>query len=128
MGRKDRIRLNSKGFSLVELIIVIAIMAVLAGTIAPALIKYLEKSRKTTDMSNATEIEKILVHGFVEGYIDIPEAKKQLDMVHGLCCVTRIKRMHRHHIIIEIFPVCGVERMLVLLLEMLNHRATGIIV
>ena len=76
MGRKDRIRLNSKGFSLVELIIVIAIMAVLAGTIAPALIKYLEKSRKTTDMSNATEIEKILVHGFVEGYIDIPEAKR----------------------------------------------------
>lgn len=58
MGRKDRIRLNSKGFSLVELIIVIAIMAVLAGTIASALIKYLEKSRKTTDMSNATEIEK----------------------------------------------------------------------
>lgn len=76
MGRKDRIRLNSKGFSLVELIIVIAIMAVLAGTIAPALIKYLEKSRKTTDMSNATEIEKILVRCFVEGYIDIPEAKR----------------------------------------------------
>ena len=75
-GEKRSNQINSKGFSLVELIIVIAIMAVLAGTIAPALIKYLEKSRKTTDMSNATEIEKILVRCFVEGYIDIPEAKR----------------------------------------------------
>ena len=30
---------NNKGFSLVELIIVIAIMAILAGAIAPALIR-----------------------------------------------------------------------------------------
>ena len=32
---------RNKGFSLVELIIVIAIMAILAGALAPALIKYL---------------------------------------------------------------------------------------
>ena len=38
-------KLNNKGFSLVELIIVIAIMAVLAGALAPALITYIEKSR-----------------------------------------------------------------------------------
>jgi prepilin-type N-terminal cleavage/methylation domain-containing protein len=33
-------KLGSKGFSLVELIIVIAIIAVLAGTITPMYIKY----------------------------------------------------------------------------------------
>ena len=44
---------NNKGFSLVELIIVIAIMAILAGAIAPALIKYIDKSRRSNDVSSA---------------------------------------------------------------------------
>lgn len=47
----------NKGFSLVELIIVIAIMAILAGAIAPALIKYIDKSRKSNDVSSAKTIK-----------------------------------------------------------------------
>jgi prepilin-type N-terminal cleavage/methylation domain-containing protein len=40
---------NNKGFSLVELIVVMAIMAILAVTLAPSLTKYVEKSRKAAD-------------------------------------------------------------------------------
>ena len=43
--------MKNKGFSLVELIIVIAIMAILAAAIAPALIRYIDKSRKADDLT-----------------------------------------------------------------------------
>ncbi len=47
---------KNKGFSLVELIIVIAIMAVLIAVLAPQYIKYVEKSRKAKDDKLAEEI------------------------------------------------------------------------
>lgn len=50
-------KMNNKGFSLVELIIVIAIMAVLMGVLAPQLLKYVEDSRIQTDLSAMSEIE-----------------------------------------------------------------------
>ena len=39
---------NNKGFSLVELIVVVAIMAVLVGVLAPAYLRYIEKARRQT--------------------------------------------------------------------------------
>lgn len=47
---------NNKGFSLVELIVVIAIMAVLVGVLAPTLLRYVEKSRKQKDESAIGEV------------------------------------------------------------------------
>lgn len=47
---------SNKGFSMVELIIVIAIMAILAAALAPALIKYINKSRLSTDVQTGTTI------------------------------------------------------------------------
>ena len=43
-------KLNNKGFSLVELIIVIAIMAILVGVVGTQVIPYLENSRKAKDV------------------------------------------------------------------------------
>lgn len=48
--------MNNKGFSLVELIIVIAIMAILIVVLAPQYLKYVERSRNSTDLQNATEM------------------------------------------------------------------------
>lgn len=45
--------MNDKGFSLVELIIVIAIMAILIVVLAPQYLRYVERSRNSTDMQNA---------------------------------------------------------------------------
>ena len=45
-------KMNNKGFSLVELIIVIAIMAILIAVLAPQYIKYVEKSRQSADLDN----------------------------------------------------------------------------
>lgn len=87
---------NNKGFSLVELIIVIAIMAILAGAIAPALIKYIDKSRKSNDVSSAktikTAIETALgnesIYEYITGgssfcYISITPGKSLTDGTTG---------------------------------------------
>ena len=52
-----REKMNNKGFSLVELIIVIAIMAILSAALAPQLMKYIEKSRVSTEQSSCSSIE-----------------------------------------------------------------------
>ncbi len=49
-------KMDNKGFSLVELIIVIAIMLVLVGILAPQFVKYVARSRVAADVTNAQEI------------------------------------------------------------------------
>lgn len=51
---------NNKGFSLVELIVVVAIMAVLVGVLAPAYLKYVDNSRVNKDETNVEEFRHAL--------------------------------------------------------------------
>ena len=64
-----KMKKNNKGFSLVELIIVIAIMAVLVGVLAPQFIKYVEQSRRGTDIQNAEQIKTAILADMADGKI-----------------------------------------------------------
>ncbi len=62
-------KMNNKGFSLVELIIVIAIMAVLVGVLAPQYMKYVEQSRRGKDIQAAANLQTAYLADIADGTI-----------------------------------------------------------
>ncbi|MCR5686804.1 MAG: prepilin-type N-terminal cleavage/methylation domain-containing protein [Lachnospiraceae bacterium] len=61
-----RNRKDNRGLSLIELIVVIAIMGVLVGVLSPMFIKYVDRSRKSKDVYTAAQIAKAVNIAFVE--------------------------------------------------------------
>lgn len=64
-----KMKKNNKGFSLVELIIVIAIMSVLVGVLSPQFVKYVEQARRATDIQNAEQIRTAILADIADGTI-----------------------------------------------------------
>lgn len=67
-----RKRVSNKGFSLVELIIVIGIMAVLVGVVAPIYLKYVNNAKVSTDIANAEEVALSFNAGIADDLIALP--------------------------------------------------------
>ncbi|MGN0373891.1 MAG: type II secretion system protein [Butyrivibrio sp.] len=71
MKKFSKKRKNNKGFSLVELIVVVAIMAVLMAVLVPTLVRNVEKTRVQKDKSAISEIREAVVLALAdEEYLD----------------------------------------------------------
>lgn len=70
---------NNKGFSLVELIVVIAIMIVLVAVLAPVFTKYVEQSRRATDVQNANSIAEAVLVDAADGTIKSNVSATEVD-------------------------------------------------
>ena len=75
---------DNKGFSLVELIIVIAIMAVLVGLLAPQYLKYVNNSKVSTDISNGQEVATVFNVAFADSVISSTGTYNSINAAWGL--------------------------------------------
>lgn len=67
---KKQKSIGNKGFSLVELIIVIAIMAILIGVMAPQLMKYVERSKQSKDIQAVDAVHTAVVTAMLDPAVD----------------------------------------------------------
>ena len=80
MEKKQR-TLNNKGFSLIELIVVIAIMAILVGVLAPNVMRYVRQSRVSADTPLADTVRTAVMTALADpGITDAPTGAASFEL------------------------------------------------
>ena len=74
--KSKKLNCRNNGFSLIELVIVMAIMVILTAFIAPNLIDYIAKSRTARDSSNAHYVAQAIMVMFASEGIDPETASR----------------------------------------------------
>ena len=72
---KNNIKKRKKGFTLIELIIVIAIIAILAAIAIPKFATIRKNANITTDIANAKNIHSIVAQGIADEKVTLPAAE-----------------------------------------------------
>lgn len=80
---------NNKGFSLVELIIVIAIMAILVGVLAPTYLRYVQKAAISADLELVGSISKAVTYASADQ--DILDDPVSYALVNSMTSATKLE-------------------------------------
>ena len=74
-------KINKKGFTLTELIVVIAVIAILAAVLIPTLTGYIEKARVSADNQEVAVLNKLLLDAEINEveFNSVPQLKKYLE-------------------------------------------------
>ena len=74
-------KINKKGFTLTELIVVIAVIAILAAVLIPTLTGYIEKARISADNQEVAVLNKLLLGAEIDEieFENVPQLKKYLE-------------------------------------------------
>lgn len=70
-AKLDSVRKNKKGFSLVELIIVMAIMVALIAVLAPQFVKYVQRARDSSVSDAAENVYEMVKSEYALGNIEL---------------------------------------------------------
>lgn len=94
----NRAKDNCKGFTLVELIIVIAIMSVLTGLLVPQFFKYIEKTRFDADCDAIDEIVQAMKTQGIEGEVSVDPSNVYYGTQIAICSLVRYPGEEKFHL------------------------------